>query len=85
MEPATLLGTGDVSSWLWAPSALGRECPCPEGPRDSVRAAQTWSRETQTPVWTLPLTHSLCGKSLPPSLSLSFPLLSNGRIGRGSV
>lgn len=56
-RPVTLLGPGNVSSLVWPPLAQGRECPCPEGLRVSGRAAPTWSPETHTPVWALPITH----------------------------
>lgn len=67
-----MLGTWDVSSLLWA---VGRECPCPEGPRDGERAPQTRSQETQTPVWALPLAHLVASYPPPPPPAVSLNVL----------
>lgn len=72
---ATMLGTWDVSSLLWAPSALGTECPCPgevpgivrEHPEHGVRRPKLQPGSASH----LGASHSL-------SLSLGFPLCQMG-------
>ena len=55
----------------------GREYPHPEGPRNSERAAQTRSQDTQTPVWALPLAHLVASHPPPYLRSIYEPQFSS--------